>query len=90
MEEGSLLQQALQAKKDGSYGLENTLLVDVFLVSSNTGNGDDFTPQARRRRNILTLAGLCVDLNRQLQEQNYMWWCGGDGPVFGFSCNSNN
>jgi hypothetical protein len=88
MEEGSLLQQALeqqQRQPTNSAGgvLQNTLVVSVFgLFQSGCTDRPAF---------FLALAKECVRLNRFLHNNNnssndscsYPWWSGGDGPVFG-------
>jgi hypothetical protein len=81
MEEGSLVQEALQymqqAREGGAHdGLQNALWIDAFLLEETA------TPTPR---SFQKLATICQDLNASLQTTllSYPWHVGGDGPVFG-------
>ncbi|KAG7354027.1 SGT1 domain containing protein [Nitzschia inconspicua] len=75
MEEGSLLQTALQhAQESKHHQEENVLLLDVYSLRH-------YEPSNLQ---LLFLADLAVKINEFLQqEQNFCWHYGGDGPVFG-------
>jgi hypothetical protein len=96
MEEGSLLQEAL----NNENSLENALIVDVYLVDHpSQGKKSNKTATSSSQQSVeklLALAETAVKLNDFLQTQqnkstqkqqkdnkNYPWLQGGDGPVFG-------
>ncbi|KAL3904751.1 MAG: hypothetical protein SGILL_009947 [Bacillariaceae sp.] len=86
MEEGSLLQTALQhssQQTDDSGDLlqRNCLWLDIFAID------DDKQQQDHNKNNtnnlLLFLAELAVKCNAFFQSRPYKWHYGGDGPVFG-------
>jgi hypothetical protein len=99
MEEGSLLQEAL----NNENSLENALIVDVYLVDhpsqgKKSNKKATSSASASSVENLLALAETAVKLNDFLQTQAnkatqkqpkdkkntvYPWLQGGDGPVFG-------
>ena len=89
MEEGSLVQEALQYMQQSREAggatvhggtLQNTLWIDVFLVESSAT-----TPPPSS--SLQTLATICLDLNAAMNNilQSYPWHAGGEGPVFGMT-----
>jgi hypothetical protein len=76
MEEGSLLQEALNRENE----LENSLIVDVFCLAKINQQPPT---ESSSIATLLTLAETAVALNEFLQAKNYPWLSGGDGPVFG-------
>jgi hypothetical protein len=78
MEEGSLLQHALQKERQQSvdpaeYGDKNAIILDVYSLKEGLDHIS----------HLLHLAELSGKCNRFLQSQDYSWHYGGDGPVFG-------
>ena len=76
---------------------KNALLLDVhLLLSSSTSTSNKNDPQPSRRSaddHWQKLAQLGVELNAALQQEHgcrrhYPWMTGGDGPVFGVHCGS--
>lgn len=76
MEEGSLLQQALQKESEdqAAFGEKNAILLDVHLLKGEC---------VGHTSHLLQLAALSGKCNRFLQSQDYLWHYGCDGPVFG-------
>jgi hypothetical protein len=87
MEEGpSLLQEILS--RNSSHGdtaaatatpSDNTLIVRGFLVP-HISDKEYYTSKTKL---LLDLAALAVSLNTAIQNVNYLWQQGGDGPIFG-------
>lgn len=78
MEEGSLLEKALQKERQESddpsnYGDKNAVLLDVYSLKTDLNHV----------QHLLSLAELAGRCNGFLQSQSYQWHYGGDGPVFG-------
>ena len=87
MEEGSLLQVALESAKafrtnsdsesssssSSSSLLKNCIFLDLYSIGSHDGQQD----------HLLYLAELADYCSKFFQSKDYPWHYGGDGPVFG-------
>jgi SGT1 protein len=83
MEEGSLLQEALQSIRErrlNGQSLQPRLVVDLYLL-------DDVID---RREWFQSLVLLCQSVNNQFGEltKDYRWYSGGEGPIFGVHVSS--
>ena len=87
MEEGSLLLHEILSQERQNRPLENTLLVDIFLLRRHDNDDDD---EESRIETLLTLARLCTRVNDFVQQQAYPWMQGGEGPVFGIHVSDEN
>ena len=81
MEEGSLLQVALEhAKRLRTSSAHDSLLTNcVFLDLYSLGTHDD----RKKEEHLLYLASLAETCNRFFQSKGHFWHYGADGPVFG-------
>jgi hypothetical protein len=78
---------------------QNTLILDVFLVSirpppqnastSSKDDQNDNIPQQQQQL-FVALADLAVTLNARFAATRYPWFSGGDGIVFGLHCSPAN
>lgn len=69
MEEGSLLAEALKREN----GLENTLIVDIYLPPFEIASPE----------HLIALSRIAIEINTYIHSEIYPWLIGGDGPVFG-------
>mmetsp|Transcript_5291 Transcript_5291/g.14852 ORF Transcript_5291/g.14852 Transcript_5291/m.14852 type:complete len:756 (-) Transcript_5291:698-2965(-) len=98
-ETGSLLTEALNHETS----LENTLIVDVFLVGAASSSSSSSSSSNSPIDQLLALATIAVELNEFVQangivrngsgsssssRMRYPWMQGGDGPVFGVHVSS--
>mmetsp|Transcript_57022 Transcript_57022/g.64486 ORF Transcript_57022/g.64486 Transcript_57022/m.64486 type:complete len:687 (-) Transcript_57022:105-2165(-) len=88
MEEGSLLQEALERAKtlrtstdcesSSSSLLKNCIILDLYSLIGSYGQQDD----------LFYFADLADYCNRFFQSKNHLWNYGADGPVFGIHVNN--
>lgn len=90
MEEGSLLQLALDRTATSSAGgtYRSCLFLDLYSIREEDTGGSHSHRQGQDDhrvvvRHLLFLAELADQINGFFQSKEYLWHYGGDGPVFG-------